>query len=66
MPSATRSACPDYIRVRLGLRGQGSQDDAELTITPESDALREQVAEHGRRLQALEDDLARRHRGDAA
>jgi hypothetical protein len=43
----------DYIRVRLGLRGRGSQDDIEVAI----DA---QMADHERRLQALEADHARR------
>ena len=44
----------DYIRVRLGLRGQGSQGDAEIQIAPESDALREQLADHEQRLHVLE------------
>jgi hypothetical protein len=51
----------DYIRVRLGLRGQGSQDDVDLEIdTQHEQALREQLADHERRLQALEADHARR------
>jgi Mobilization protein NikA len=49
----------DYIRVRLGLRGQGSHSDAELEPDPQSDAIREQLANHDRRLHALEDNLAR-------
>lgn len=50
----------DYIRVRLGLRGQGSQSDDEIQIAPASDALVEQVADHDRRLRVLEDEHARR------
>jgi hypothetical protein len=49
----------DYIRVRLGLRGQGSQADDELEIAPAPDALRAQLADHEQRLQSLEDDSAR-------
>jgi hypothetical protein len=41
----------DYIRVRLGLRGQGEQGDADIQI---DSALGEQIADHERRLQALE------------
>jgi len=50
----------DYIRVRLGLRGQGSHGDDEIQIAPASDALVEQVADHDRRLRVLEDERARR------
>jgi hypothetical protein len=50
----------DYIRVRLGLRGQGSQGDADVQAAPRNEALREQLVDHERRLQALEDDSARR------
>jgi uncharacterized protein involved in exopolysaccharide biosynthesis len=53
----------DYIRVRLGLRGQGSQSDAEVETDPQYDALREQLIDHDRRLRALEDDVTRRHAG---
>ncbi len=53
----------DYIRVRLGLRGHGSQRDDEVQIDPENEALRKQLLEHDRRLHALEDDYARRHAG---
>jgi hypothetical protein len=49
----------DYIRVRLGLRGQGSQDDVEVEIDALHE-LRRQMADHERRLQALEADHARR------
>jgi hypothetical protein len=45
----------DYIRVRLGLRGQGSQaDEDDVEITSDDQTLREQLAEHDRRLAALE------------
>jgi hypothetical protein len=53
----------DYIRVRLGLRGQGSQSDAEVETDPQYDALREQLIDHDRRLHALEDEVARRPAG---
>ena len=45
----------DYIRVRLGLRGQGSVGDAEIQTDSQlglSDQA--QLADHERRLQALE------------
>lgn len=58
-----RISVSDYIRVRLGLRGHGSQRDDEVQIEPEYEALREQLVEHDRRLRALEDDYARRHAG---
>jgi hypothetical protein len=45
----------DYIRVRLGLRPQGSQGDADVTIDPTHErALQERLADHELRLQALE------------
>ena len=44
----------DYIRVRLGLRAQGSQGDEDVQMTPEDETLREQLADHDRRLHALE------------
>jgi hypothetical protein len=45
----------DYIRVRLGLRGQGAQGDADVDIDPQHEhALREQLLDHERRLQILE------------
>jgi hypothetical protein len=43
----------DYIRVRLGLRGQGQSDD-EAQSDPQYDAVRAQLADHDRRLRALE------------
>jgi hypothetical protein len=50
----------DYIRVRLGLRGQGSQGDADVQVASQYEALQEQIVDHERRLHALEDDSARR------
>ena len=50
----------DYIRVRLGLRGQGSQGDDDVLIESEDETLRDKVLDHDRRLRALEDDHARR------
>lgn len=45
----------DYIRVRLGLRGHGEQGDGDIDIDPQHEhALREQLLDHERRLQALE------------
>jgi hypothetical protein len=45
----------DYIRVRLGLRAQGSEGDLDLEIDAQREqALRDQIADHERRLQALE------------
>jgi hypothetical protein len=44
----------DYVRVRLGLRGQGSQDDAEVQSDEQDETLRAQLADHERRLRALE------------
>jgi hypothetical protein len=51
----------DYIRIRLGLRGQGSQGDVDVEIDPQLEqALQDQMADHERRLQALEADYDRR------
>ena len=45
----------DYIRVRLGLRGQGSVGDAEIqTDSQLGPSDQAQLADHERRLQALE------------
>jgi hypothetical protein len=45
----------DYIRVRLGLRAQGSQGDLDVEIGSELErTLQEQLADHERRLHALE------------
>ncbi len=54
----------DYIRVRLGLRGHGSEADDDVQIDPQHEAaLQEQVADHERRLRALEaDDVSGRAR----
>lgn len=41
----------DYIRVRLGLRAQGTQEDADVLT---EQLLRAQIADHELRLQALE------------
>jgi hypothetical protein len=54
----------DYIRVRLGLRGQGSQTDSDIEIDPQHEqALQDQLADHERRLQALEADYTGRRGG---
>jgi hypothetical protein len=51
----------DYIRVRLGLRAHGSQTDAEVQIDARGEQiLRQQLADHELRLQALEADSAAR------
>jgi hypothetical protein len=51
----------DYIRIRLGLRGQGAEGDANVEIDPQHEqALQERMADHERRLQALEADYDRR------
>ena len=54
----------DYIRVRLGLRGHGSEADGDVQIDPQHEAaLQERVADHERRLRALEaDDVSGRAR----
>jgi hypothetical protein len=57
-----RVSLSDYIRVRLGLRGQGPEGDADV----QTDALREQLVDHERRLHALEEDHARRHAAPTA
>ncbi len=44
----------DYIRIRLGLPGHGSDDDVDLLAAGSEDALRLQVADHEVRLRALE------------
>ena len=45
----------DYIRVRLGLRAQGSQADLDVEIGSELErTLQEGLADHERRLRALE------------
>jgi hypothetical protein len=56
----------DYIRVRLGLRGQGAQADDEIQIVPAADALREQLADHEQRLQVLEQGLGGSRSADAS
>ena len=49
----------DYIRVRLGLRGEGPQDGDSGAIADADDAaIRAQLADHARRLAALESDRA--------
>ena len=49
----------DYIRVRLGLRGEGPQNGDGATITAAEDGgMRAQLADHDRRLVALEADRA--------
>jgi hypothetical protein len=48
----------DYVRVRLGLRGQGSESEDELELDPRYEALRAQLADHDRRLRRLEDGRA--------
>ena len=55
----------DYVRVRLGLRGQGSPDDVDIEIdSRHARRLGEQIDDHEQRLRALEADHARR--GDPA
>ena len=44
----------DYIRVRLGLRGHGSDDGDDVQIDSHEAALQEQLADHELRLRALE------------
>ena len=47
----------DYIRVRLGLRPEGPQNGDGATITAADEGgMRAQLADHGRRLDALEAD----------
>ena len=47
----------DYIRVRLGLPGQGVQDDGEAGAAGDT-AVEARLADHDRRLHALEADRA--------
>jgi hypothetical protein len=50
----------DYIRVRLGLRAQGSEDDVDVEIGSQLErTLQDQMADHERRLQALEGNAGR-------
>ena len=45
----------DYIRVRLGLRGEGPQSEEDVVVAAAGDAdVRAQLADHARRLEALE------------
>ena len=46
----------DYIRVRLGLRGEGPQAGEGVVVAPAVDDadVQAQLADHGRRLDALE------------
>ena len=45
----------DYIRVRLGLRGEGPQNGDAVAATTTDDAdVRAQLADHARRLDTLE------------
>jgi hypothetical protein len=48
----------DYIRVRLGLRGQESNGGDEVDVDPrhEQALLRDRIDDHERRLHALEED----------
>ena len=55
-----RVSLSDYIRVRLGLRGQGSESDVGVQIGAGNETLQAQLADHDLRLRALEDDYARR------
>jgi hypothetical protein len=51
----------DYIRVRLGLRGQGSAGDDEIRVdSHDEQAQREQMVDHEQRLRVLEEDYAQR------
>jgi hypothetical protein len=50
----------DYIRVRLGLRAQGAEGDVDVEIGSALErTLQDQVADHERRLQALEAGITR-------
>jgi mobilization protein NikA len=45
----------DYIRVRLGLRGEGPQNGDGVVATGADDSdIRAQLADHARRLETLE------------
>jgi mobilization protein NikA len=50
----------DYVRVRLGLRGEGQQNgrDSETPTGTDHGAMQAQLDEHDRRLDALEADRA--------
>ena len=61
-----RVSLSDYIRVRLGLRGQGSEGDADAQTDGQDETVREQLVDHERRLHALEDDHARRQAAPTA
>jgi hypothetical protein len=61
-----RVSLSDYIRVRLGLRGRGSEGDADVQIDSQDETLRDQLVDHERRLHALEDDYARRQSAPSA
>jgi hypothetical protein len=51
----------DYIRVRLGLRGQGPEGDGDIDVDPQHEkGLRDQILDHEQRLRALEDESGRR------
>jgi hypothetical protein len=51
----------DYIRVRLGLRGQGSAGDDEIRVDSHDErAQREQMVDHEQRLRVLEEEYAQR------
>jgi hypothetical protein len=54
----------DYIRVRLGLRGEGPQDGEGLAVAATDEReMRALLADHDRRLDALEADRAARAGG---
>jgi len=44
----------DYIRVRLGLRGEGPQNGDGVVVAADGADVQAQLADHGRRLDALE------------
>ena len=51
----------DYIRVRLGLRGQGPDGGGDVDVDPQHEqGLREQILDHEQRLSTLEAESARR------
>jgi hypothetical protein len=55
----------DYIRVRLGLRGEGTQDGERFVVAQTDEReMRAWLADHDRRLDALETDRGalERHR----
>ena len=55
-----KTSLSDYIRVRLGLRAQGSLGEVDVDPRDEQSLLRAQIVDHERRLHALEQDNARR------